>query len=328
MNKYGVIGSNSFLGSRYVNFLLENINNEVIGISRSAEYKSLFLPYAYKKKKSDRFHFYQMDLNKDLNKIIDLFDKEEPEVIINFAALSEPQSSWEGPEHWFQTNCLAIVNLSDQLKDKKYLRRYVHISTPDVYGSSDCIKENFTYNPSTPYGVSKASGDLFLFTLRKNFNFPLILIRPSSVYGEHQRLYKLIPKSIICLKLGRKIKLEGSGHAIKSYIYVQDVIKGTCMATQYGRVGNIYHLSSDASYSVADIVRKICGKMGYDFKRVTVFVEGRLGESASCVIDSSKARTELDWHPQISFNKGLESVIKWVEENWDEILKEKEVTSL
>ncbi len=321
--KYVVIGSNSFSGSTFIDLLLESHDCEVIGISRSPEYKNLFLPYAYKKKRSNRFHFYQMDLNKNMKEIIDLLDKEEPDAIVNFAAQGEVQHSWEYPEHWFQTNCLAVVNLSNRLKDKKYLKRYVHISTPEVYGSCEGnVPENFTYNPSTPYAASKVAGDLFLFTLVKNFSFPLIMIRSTNVYGKHQQLYRIIPRTIIYLKKGQKIELHGGGVAIKCFIHIRDVALGILKVIQFGRPGNIYHLSPERGYSISDVVRKICEKMGYDFKSSTIPVSERLGQDAKYVIDSTKARSELGWRPTISFDEGLDEVIRWIEENWEEIQKE------
>ena len=130
MNKVVVIGSNSFSGAHFVDLLLESSDCEVIGVSRSPEKNAIFLPY--KKRNSDRFSFYQMDLNKNLNDMMELFDQKRPDVIVNFAAQGEVGSSWKNPEQWFRTNCIGIVNLTYHLKDKEYLNRYVHISTPEV----------------------------------------------------------------------------------------------------------------------------------------------------------------------------------------------------
>jgi len=323
MNKIAIIGSNSFSGSHLVDYILEKTNIKVLGISRSPEYKSIFLPYLYKKQKSNRFDFYQMDLNKDLDRILLLLDKEKPDVIINYAAQGEVQHSWDHPEHWFKTNCMGIVDLANNLKNKTYLKRYVHISSPEVYGSTEGnVKENFTYNPSTPYAASKAAGDLFLFTLVKNFNFPLIIIRSTNVYGIHQQLYRIIPKTIIKLKRGQKIELHGGGISVKSYIHIRDVTNGIFKAIQSGKAGNIYHLSPEKGYSISEVVRKICEKMGYDYEKSIVPVGERPGQDAAYIIDSTKARLELDWKPEISFDKGLSEMITWIEENWEEISKE------
>lgn len=325
MNKIAIIGSNSFSGSHLVDYILEKTKCKVLGISRSPEYNNIFLPYSYNKQKSNRFDFYQMDLNKDLDRILLLLDNEKPDVIVNFAAQGEVQHSWDHPEHWFKTNCLGIVNLANNLKNKTYLKRYVHISSPEVYGSTEgIVKENSTYNPSTPYAASKAAGDLFLFTLVKNFNFPLIMIRSTNVYGIHQQLYRIIPKTIIKLKMGQKIELHGGGISVKSYIHISDVANGIFKAIQSGKVGNIYHLSPEKGYSISEVVRKICEKMGYDYEKSIVSVGERLGQDAAYIIDSTKARSELDWKPEISFDEGIDGCIEWVNDNWD-VIKSKPI---
>ena len=102
-----------------VDLLLEKTCYHIIGISRSPEKNPVFLPY--KKRDLSRFTFFQMDLNKDSKKMIKLFDKEKPKIIVNFAAQSEVGPSWITPEHWFRTNSLGIVNLTNELKNKKYL---------------------------------------------------------------------------------------------------------------------------------------------------------------------------------------------------------------
>ncbi|MFH1760403.1 MAG: GDP-mannose 4,6-dehydratase [bacterium] len=169
--KVAVIGSNSFSGSDFIDLLLEKKRYSVIGISRSIEKSSLFLPYL--KRPLDDFKFHRMDLNRDMEGIIALLDSWKPRYIINFAAQSEVAPSWDYPEQWFFTNAAAVAQLCNFLKGCKWLKRYVHISSPEVYGTClGTIKEDAALNPSTPYAASKAAGDLFLFTLVKNFWFP------------------------------------------------------------------------------------------------------------------------------------------------------------
>lgn len=321
MNKIAVIGSNSFSGSHFIDMLLEERDSEVLGLSRSPEKSALFLPY--KKQDTSRFRFFQMDLNRDIDKIMDLFDIEKPEMIVNFAAQSEVGPSWDHPEQWFRTNCLGIVNLTNKLKDREYLKRYVHISSPEVYGTClGIVKEDAPFNPSTPYAASKAAGDMFIQVLIKNFNFPAILIRSTNVYGPGQQLFKIIPRSIIYIKMGKKIALHGDGLAVKSYIHIRDTSHGELAAMEKGRLGSIYHLSPESGYEVRDVVRKICDLMGRDFEASTISVGERLGQDAAYVIDSSRARDELGWYPKITLDEGLADVIDWVEDYWEQIQKE------
>ena len=321
IRKIVVIGSNSFSGSDFIDLLLGNERNEVIGISRSVEKIALFLPY--KRRKGAKFKFYQMDLNKHMPQIIGLLDSFEPEYVVNFAAQSEVVPSWENPDQWFQTNAVAITELAHNLKDRKYLKRYIHISSPEVYGTcSGTVREDASLNPSTPYAASRAAGDLSLFTFFKNYDFPLVMIRSTNVYGAHQQLFKIIPRAIIYIKMGKTVELHGGGHAVKSYIHIRDISRGEALAMEKGRVGEIYHLSPDKGIAIRDVVKTICEKMGVTLEKAAKMVAERLGQDATYVIDSSKARDELGWQPEITFDKGISSVIKWIKDNWDEIQNE------
>ena len=319
--KIVVIGSNSFSGSDFIDLLLDDERNEVIGISRSPEKSALFLPY--KRRQKANFRFYQMDLNKHMPQIIELLDSFEPEYVVNFAAQSEVAPSWEHPEQWFQTNVVALSKLTNALKDRESLKCYVHISSPEVYGTCEGrVTESAPMNPSTPYAASKAAADLFLSTLVKNFQFPLITIRSTNVYGAHQQLFKIIPRSVIYLKMGKKIQLHGGGVAVKSYIHIRDISRGELAAMEKGRPGTIYHLSPDRGYAVRDIVRTICDLMSHDFEASTVAMGERLGQDAAYVIDSTRAREKFGWAPKISLEEGLAEVIAWVKDNWEQIQKE------
>jgi len=321
LRKILVIGSNSFSGSDFVDLLLDDPENHVVGCSRSPEKKRIFL--VYKRRSSPNFDFFQVDLNKDLSELIDILDSFKPEYIINFAAQSEVHPSWENPGQWFQTNAVALSELANILKSRRYLKRYVHISTPEVYGScKGMVTETAPLNPSTPYAASKAAGDLFLFTLVKNFDFPLILIRATNVYGAHQQLFKIIPRSVIYLKSGRTIQLHGGGAAIKSYIHIRDVSRGEMLAMLEGKPGEIYHLSPEKGDAVKDIVKRICELMDKDFAKSSTIAGERLGQDSAYVIDSTKAHKELGWSSEINLEDGLASTISWIETEWEQIQKE------
>lgn len=321
MKKVLVIGSNSFSGSDFIDLLLEEGSYQVVGVSRSPEKSDLFLPY--KKRDLTNFRFYQIDLNKDLDKLAVILNEFKPEYIVNFAAQSEVAPSWENPHHWFQTNAVATTQLANMLKDVPYLKRYVHISSPEVYGTCvGNIKEDAPLNPSTPYAASKAAADLSLLAFAKNFPFPLVMVRATNVYGAHQQLFKIIPRSAIYLKLGKTIELHGGGVAVKSYIHIRDVSRGELAVMEQGRKGEIYHLSPDQGVAVRDVVQTICTKMGFDFATVTKQVAERLGQDKAYTIDSTKARQELGWSPRISLAEGIAQTTSWVANSFDEIAQQ------
>ncbi|OIO59872.1 MAG: dTDP-glucose 4,6-dehydratase [Verrucomicrobia bacterium CG_4_10_14_3_um_filter_43_23] len=324
MRKIVVIGSNSFSGQDFVDLLLEDKGNEVIGISRSPEISPLM--GKYHRHGRDRFRFYRFDLNRDSDWVQNLLEAEKPEYIVNFAAQSEVAPSWDHPDHWYQTNGVGIVRLVNPLREAKWLKKYVHISSPEIYGNCEgVVTEASPMNPTTPYAASKAAGDLFLFTLVKNFGFPLTMIRATNVYGPRQQLFKIIPRTAIYQQLDKKVQLHGGGVAVKSFIHIRDVSKGEMMAMEQGDIGSIYHFSPDRGHSVREIVEKMCEISGKKFEEATEIVGERLGQDSAYVIDSTKARKQFGWKPEISIDTGLGEAIDWVSGNWNEI-KEKNLT--
>ena len=319
--KLVVIGSNSFSGACFIDYVFrENSTAEIFGISRSSEYSDYFLPY--KQSERGRFSFHQLDLNKDLVKIVEVIREFRPDYIVNFSAQGMVAQSWDKPEQWFQTNCLGVMGLVHELKEDDYLKRYVQVSSPEVYGScSGIIKEDASLNPSTPYAASKASGDLSLVPYFKNYNFPLVYTRATNVYGAYQQLYRIIPRAILCMKMGQKIQLQGGGRAVKSYIHIQDVSDATLKIARCGTNGETYHISPEGDgISIYNLVASIAAKLGKKADDCIDVVEDRKGQDAAYVIDSSKVRNELGWVTRIDLDAGLDKVIAWIEEHYEELV--------
>ncbi|MCX5788089.1 MAG: GDP-mannose 4,6-dehydratase [Elusimicrobia bacterium] len=317
---YLVVGSNCFTGSHIVDALLADPSNRVIGTSRSPEYKDIFLPY--KARPNAAFEFHRIDSVSEFPKLSALIDASKPSVVVNVAALSEVALSNERPVEYFEINTLAVVKLCEHLRGKPFLERYVHISSAEILGSCPKpIAEDALFKPSTPYAVSKAAADMHLDVLIKNTKFPATLIRSTNVYGRHQQLFKIIPRCVINLKLGKPIRLEGGGKAMKSFIHIRDVVRGLLTSLEKGGPG-VYHFSVESSQTVADVVRAVCEAMGRDFTKAVELAPDRVGQDARYTLDCSKARRELGWAPREDFEKGVREVIDWIEANWDAVRQE------
>ncbi len=320
--KIVVLGANSFSGQDFVDLLLDSPDNQVIGISRSAERSELFLKYR-SRPAGGNYCYHQLDLNRDLEVLLELLDTERPELIVNFAAQSEVGPSWEHPEHWFQTNTVALARLVNHLARQNYLQRYLHISSPEVYGSClGTVDESSPANPSTPYAVSKIAADMLLGVYHQQYGFPLVTVRATNVYGARQQLFKIIPRSTIYMKQGKVIPLHGGGVAVKSFIHIRDVSRGELAVLEHGKSGGIYHLSPDRGIAVREVVERIAEKLGKRFDDVCEVVDERRGQDAAYVIDSTLARKELGWQPRITFDEGLAEVLDWVDQYWDEIQRQ------
>lgn len=322
LRKIMVIGANCFSGQDFIDLLLDNPNNEVIGVSRSAERSELFLSYKLRPDLK-RYRYVSIDYNRDMPKLLALLDHEQPPLIINFAALSEVAPSWETPGDWLQTNCVGLAQLVNHLRRQTWLERYLHVSSPEVYGTcSGDVTESAPLNPSTPYAVSKAAADMLLAAYHRQYGLPVVTVRATNVYGARQQLHKIIPRSFIYAKLGRTIELHGGGTAIKSYIHIRDVSRGELAILEQGAIGSIYHLSPDAGISVHDLVNIICQKLTIPFEQATRMVDERPGQDAAYVINSRAARQELGWLPTITLDEGLQQVADWVEQYWPAIRNE------
>ena len=313
--KIVVIGSNSFSGASFIDFALTN-NFSVLGLSRSEQPSSVFLPYSSNINEKDNFIFYQLDLNNDFDEIINLIKQEEPEYIINFAAQSMVAESWEYPEQWFVTNAVSTTKLFNKLKDLKFIKKYAHVTTPEVYGScSGYINEDTPFNPSTPYAASRAAGDISLKTFVDNYNFPAVSTRAANVYGHGQQLYRIIPRTILYITQGKKLQLHGGGNSERSFIHINDVSSATLKIALDGAIGQTYHISTKSVITIRSLVNLICEKMSVEFENHVDIVSDRPGKDAAYLLDSSKLRQALSWNDLITLDKGIEEVIAWTESN-------------
>lgn len=312
-----VIGSNSFSGASFVDFALQQ-GVRVIGTSRSAEPIEAFLPYKWRD--HHRFEFHQLDLNRDLERIADLLCAIKPRYIVNFAAQSMVGESWQHPEHWFMTNVVSTIKFHDLLRKFDFLERYVHVSTPEVYGScSGFVDEGFPFNPSTPYAVSRAAADMSLRTFHAAYNFPVVTTRAANVYGPGQQLYRIISRTILFILLGHKLQLHGGGVSTRSFIHINDVSDATWKIMRHGRNGDTYHISTDEIVSIRGLVERICIKLNVRFEDHVEVVDDRMGKDSAYHLDSAKVRSELGWVDHVPLDQGLDECIAWVRKNLEEL---------
>ena len=320
-DRWLVVGCNSFSGAHCVNHLLQ-AGSEVAGISRSPKPHEVFLPYTWSAERED-FIFLQLDLNTQMPAISDFLHEWRPDYVINFAAQGMVAQSWDHPDHWYQTNLLAMVRLHEILRELSGLKRYVHISTPEVYGNcSGRVTESHSFNPSTPYAVSRAACDMSLMAYHRAYNFPVIFTRAANVFGPGQQLYRIVPRTILAIRDGEKLPLHGGGHSERSFIHIEDVIRGTLKAAVSGIPGNTYHLSTDSLISIRQLVQRICDLMETDFHSVVEESVERLGKDQAYRLDYGRAEKELEWVPKKTMDEGLAETIKWVDDNLIQLRKE------
>jgi dTDP-glucose 4,6-dehydratase len=332
--KVFVIGSNAFTGATFVACALGQ-GCDVFGCSRSPEPSPVFLPYKWNHRPSPgeaagqggtgggRFQFARLDLNHDTDRITAAIADFKPDYVVNFAAQSMVAESWLYPEHWYQTNVVANVRLHEKIRAFDFIKKYVHVSTPEVYGScSGNVTENAPFNPSTPYAASRAACDLHLLTFFKNYKFPVVFTRAANVYGPGQQLYRIIPRTVFFIRTGRPLQLHGGGRSVRSFIHARDVSDGTLRVARQAPAGEAYHFSTGLYVSIRELVERICQRMGVQFEQVVQVVGDRPGKDAAYLLDSTKARTTLGWQDHVSLDAGIEETIAWVDKNFEELQKQ------
>lgn len=325
MTKYKilVIGSNSFSGSHFVAEALKN-EHPVWGVSRSIEPNPVFLPYRWHEgagntalASTENFSFYSIDLNNQLNALLELIDRVQPEIVVNFAAQGMVAESWLNPTNWYRTNVVAQVALHDALRQKPFLQKYVHVTTPEVYGSTNrsWIKEHNHFAPSTPYAVSRAACDLHLHSFHKAYGFPVVFTRAANVYGPGQQLYRIIPRTLLSARTDTPMQLHGGGGSVRAFIHIKDVVRATLQLAVEGEPGSTWHLSTQTSCSIRELVEQICTLTGASFDELVECNEERLGKDQSYLLESSAMRQIHGWSDQISLEKGLQETLEWVDAN-------------
>lgn len=310
--KFLILGSNSFSGATFADYLAEQ-GHDVLATSRSPEPHDAFLPYKWQTRPGT-VRFETIDLNHDLDKLDALLKREKPTHVVNFAAQSMVGESWANPDHWMMTNVVSTVRLHELLRRYDRLERYVHVTTPEVYGSTEgWVREDNPFNPSTPYAVSRAAGDMSLRTYHQTYDFPVVFTRAANVYGPGQQLYRIIPRTILAAIGGQKLRLDGGGVSVRVFIHMRDVADATLRIAMNGRLGECYHISGYELVSIRQLVETILTRLDRRFEDCVEIGPERPGKDTSYTLDSFKLRSELGWRDRLSLVEGIDDVVAWAE---------------
>ena len=225
------------------------------------------------------------------------FDRQDyADYIVNFVSQSLVAESWADPVEWMHVNGGMTTNLFENLRHLR-IKKFVHVSTPEVYGSTPYwVEEDAPYNPTTPYAVSRAAGDMMLKVYFKAYGFPMLITRTANIYGPGQQPYRLIPKAIQYKKEGMALSLHGGGWSKRSFIHIKDACEATYLLCKEGLIGETYHIST----TEAHWIREVVSMLGCEYEEV----EDRLGKDAAYLLNSDKLR-RMGWSATISLEEGL-----------------------
>lgn len=169
-------------------------------------------------------------------------------------------------------------------------------------------------NPSTPYAVSRAAGDMLFKIYRETFGLPVVSTRAANVYGPGQPLYRIIPRTVLFLLSGRKLQLHGGGVSTRSFIHIDDVSEATWKIAKEAPIGETYHISTNRIISIRELVETLCQMLRVNFEQAVDIAPERLGKDSAYWLNSDKLR-KLGWQDQITLEAGLSEVVEWARKN-------------
>lgn len=257
-----------------------------------------------------KYKFYKADICS--KRIIDLiFKKEKPHIMVHCAAETHVDRSIRDAAVFIKTNVIGTENLLDIAREHK-LKRFVHISTDEVYGEIEKGKfhEDSPLKPNSPYAASKAAADLLIRSYIRTYDFPALIIRPSNNYGPWQYPEKLIPLAVSRILSGKIIPVYGDGSNIREWLFVEDCAKGILAILEKGKDSEIYNLGSRQEKKNIQIVRMLFGLLKKNTNSIE-FVRDRPGHDLRYSLNSAKVLREINWRPRLDFVRGLKITVDW-----------------
>ena len=245
------------------------------------------------------------------------------DAIVNLAAESHVDRSILGPGIFVETNVSGAQVLLECARQAK-VRRFVQVSTDEVYGSLGAagkFSETSPLRPSSPYSASKAAADLLALAYGHTFGLDVVVTRCSNNYGPYQFPEKLIPLMIANALEDKKLPVYGDGQQVRDWIHVEDHCRALLLVLEQGRAGEIYNVGSDNESPNLEIVRGLLQILGKG-RELIEHVKDRPGHDRRYAIDAGKARAELGWSPRIAFADGLQKTVAWYLQNrgwWERV---------
>ena len=308
-----VTGGAGFIGSNFIFYMMEKHPDYRIICLDKLTYAGN-LSTLKDVMEDPRFSFVKLDIC-DREGVYQLFEKEDPDMVVNFAAESHVDRSIEDPEVFLRTNILGTAVLMDACR-KYGIQRYHQVSTDEVYGDLPLDRPDLFFTETTPihtsspYSSSKAGADLLTLAYHRTYGLPVTISRCSNNYGPYHFPEKLIPLMIANALNDKPLPVYGEGLNVRDWLYVEDHCKAIDMILQKGRVGEVYNIGGHNEMRNIDIVKLICKTLGKPDSLI-VHVADRKGHDMRYAIDPTKIHNELGWLPETKFSDGIQKTVAW-----------------
>jgi dTDP-glucose 4,6-dehydratase len=309
--RYAVLGGGGSFGITTSKYLLEpRVMDRVMGIGRNPAKPE---PFTLDVGHGDRrYSYHAYHVTHELDLLLELLDREKPQIIVNYAAQGEGAVSWKHSWRFFETNSMALARLVEALMSRDYLERFIQIGTSELYGSMDVpAREDAPLQPSSPYAASKAAFDMYLVSVHRVLKFPMSIVRPSNAYCPGQLLHRVIPRAVICGLTRRKLPLHGGGRAEKSYIHARDLARAIHLVAEKAPLGTVYNAGPPKPISIRALVETVARVMGIPFEDLCEVTGDRLGQDSRYWLDSSAIKRDVGWEPKIGLEEGIAEMVEW-----------------
>lgn len=320
-----VTGGAGFIGGNFVQYMVNTYpEDEIINLDKLTYAGNLETLKPVEDKPN--YKFIKGDIA-DREFIFDLFEKERPDVVVNFAAESHVDRSIEDPETFVKTNVLGTTTLLDASREYG-VKRYHQVSTDEVYGDLPLDRPDLFFteetplHTSSPYSSSKAAADLFVQAYHRTYGLPTTISRCSNNYGPYQFPEKLIPLMISRALADEQLPVYGEGANVRDWLHVLDHCKAIDLIIRNGKEGEVYNIGGHNERTNMEVVRTILKALDKP-ETLIRHVEDRKGHDQRYAIDPKKIETELGWQPEYNFDTGMEQTIDWYLNNkdwWQNIL--------
>ena len=311
-----VTGGAGFIGSNLIRFILENRPNDRVinldGLTYAGNLESL-AEFA----DDPRHEFVHCDIN-DSAKLDEIMPKAD--VVLHLAAESHVDRSIHDPSLFLNTNIIGTQCMLDAAK-KHNIKRFVYVSTDEVYGElplddkSQLFTESTPLAPNSPYAVSKTGGDMLARAYHHTYGMNIGITRCSNNFGPYQFPEKVIPLFVNNLLEGKKVPLYGDGRNIRDWLHVLDHCEAICRVLDDGKPGEAYNIGGNNERSNLELTKMLIKLCGRDDSFIE-HVEDRLGHDMRYAIDATKIRDELGWVPTRSaWPQALEATVQWYKDN-------------
>ena len=314
-----VTGGAGFIGGNFIHYML-NIYNDYKIICLDALTYAGNMETLEPVKDNPCFKFYKADIA-DRTAVYEIFEKEKPDIIVNFAAESHVDRSIDNPGIFLHTNVIGTGVLMDACR-KYGITRYHQVSTDEVYGDLPLSRPDLFFTETTPlhtsspYSASKASADLLVQAYHRTFKLPVTISRCSNNYGPYHFPEKLIPLMIANALADKELPVYGKGENVRDWLYVQDHCSAIDLIIHKGRVGEVYNIGGHNEKTNLEVVKIILKELGKS-EDLIKYVTDRPGHDMRYAINPSKIHNELGWLPVTKFEDGIKKTIKWYLDNAD-----------